>query len=55
MVHGEEHHFTRWLLPEGHNPQNALHQAMPGRTPAEAAAELDTMTPKELRVGVSCL
>ena len=50
----EDHHFCRWHLPEGHCADAALAAAFPGASKAQAAHQLDTCSPKELRVGAGC-
>ncbi|KAI7837876.1 hypothetical protein COHA_008363 [Chlorella ohadii] len=45
----EDHHFCRWHLPEGFSAEAALAAAFPGASRAQAAHQLDTCSPKELR------
>ena len=49
----QHHHFCRWLLPEGHSPEQARAAAFPGLSAVETAAALDAMCPRQLRV--SCV
>lgn len=49
----EDHHFCRWHLPEGFSAEAALAAAFPGASRAQAAHQLDTCSPKELRVGAA--
>jgi hypothetical protein len=51
----QHHHFCRWLLPEGHSPEEARAAAFPGLSSSEAAAALDSMSPRQLRVRISVL
>lgn len=44
------HHFCRWLLQADHSPAEALASAFPGASQAEAAHQIDTMSPRGLRV-----
>lgn len=49
----EDHHFCRWHLPEGFSAEAALAAAFPGASRAQAAHQLDSCSPKELRVGAA--
>lgn len=44
------HHFTRWLLPAGFEPAEALKRVFAGMSASQAAHAIDTYPPAKLRV-----
>lgn len=50
----DDHHFCRWHLPEGFDPQDTLTAAFPGcSSRTQAAHQLDSSSPKQLRASGS--
>ena len=44
------HHFTRWLLEQSFDAEEAREKCFPGHTPAQTAGAIEAMSPRQLRV-----